>query len=407
MGNHTIKILLVSMNAYSPDKSHYYPLSLGHLSPILKDKGYHVLCLNLFNSSKENAISIYNKTLKEFKPDVIGFNCITQNRGGTYSAIKETKKFNKNILIILGGVHASVMPDQLLEKFPIDYIVKGEGENALLYLLENLGNLKSKIIFSQPSIDLNDLPIPDHSYASDWIKQNKTAHIITSRGCPAKCLFCSTSAFWGNKVRYKSVEAINEEIEMLIDRYGITDLLFHDDTFNINEDRVVKIAEKLMNKNISWKCNARVTPINKDLLSIMKRSGCVQIRFGVESTSESIMRTLGKNITKDQIYNCFELCKDAGINTFAFMIAGLPGETEETINETTEFLSKLTMSEPPAVSLPYVYPGTRLYNYCKDRNLITDDFWINEEKDYVLTENQSIDKLTKWAGKISIAPKIL
>ena len=400
-----MKILLVSMNAYVPNPEHFYPLSLGFLSPILEKNGHTVQNNSLFNMQSNEAEEIFVNTLHKFNPDIVGFNCITQNRQGTYSGIRLAKQFNKNIVVVLGGVHSTVMCDQLLENFPIDFIIKGEGEIAILELLDSLDDKENKIRVASSRVKLNTLPLPDHSYAKEWIKKHGKAHLVTSRGCPGSCIFCSTGAFWGKDIRFRSPELIVDEIEMLINDFGISDFLFHDDTFNITTQRAMNIAQEILdrNLNITWTCNARVHPVNKEMLELMKKSGCVQMRFGIETGSDKIMKTLNKHITKEQITNCFKLCNEVGIETLAFMMVGLPGETKETINETVEFMSKLVMTEKPAVSLTYLYPGTALYEYCKDKGIIDDTYWLETGDDFILEETANVHQLEGWAGLISTA----
>ena len=395
------------MNAQVPNPHHCYPLSLGFLGTVIEEEGHEVEMLSFFNMKADEAEKSLVEVLERFNPDVVGFNCITQNRCGTYKGIEMVKNYNKDTVVVLGGVHATIMCDQLLDNFPIDYIIRGEGEIAIVELLETLDN-KEKIRVGSRLVDMDSLPIADHSYAREWIEENGTAHLITSRGCPGNCIFCSSRAFWGGRVRFRSAKLVVDEIEYLMEEFGISDFLFHDDTFNFTIGRATSLSQEILdrNLNITWQCNARVHPVSKDMLLLMKQAGCTEMRFGVETGSDSIMQTLGKRITKEQIQKCFELCYEVGIDTFAFMMVGLPGETEETIQETVEFMETLTMAELPAVGLTYLYPGTVLYEICKKEGIIADDYWLEGCNDFVLTSSGSVEQLTEWAGRISVAPQI-
>jgi anaerobic magnesium-protoporphyrin IX monomethyl ester cyclase len=417
-----MKVLLLSLPAYI--KHVMFPLGIGYLVGSIKKshevKAYH---FHDMETARKEIFSIINS----FHPHIIGLTCNSFNRGSVKEIIKISKDIDKNIIIIVGGVHASYCYDQMLTQYGADVVVIGEGENTFKELcdaIENnmpLGPIKGiaykhngKVILSpppEPIRNIDDLPIPDYSYAQPFIQQLKMGFIITSRGCPVRCRFCSTSSYWGQRVRVYSPRRVVDEMEMIISRYQIKKIFFMDDTFNLGIKRVKEICTEIMDRKIKieWGCECRVTPISEEMIAHMVQAGCRHISFGVESGSEEMLKKLGKKITLSQIRNAFEItAKFSSImSTGALAMVGNPGESCKTINDSVSFFNSIPMTDPPATSILYILPGTLVYEDMKKDNHISDGWWLTNDYVPSYTLEHSFLTLCKWAKQVNKSGHII
>ncbi|MBW1744681.1 MAG: radical SAM protein, partial [Deltaproteobacteria bacterium] len=309
------------------------------------------------------------------------------NRRGGIEIAEIAKQINPDVKIVFGGVAATFLWKHFLKHFPqIDYVVIGEGEYTflkLVRLIENgqykgLGEIKGIAFRKNGKVtktkgvevikDPDELPVP--------AKYFEYQHISYSRGCPWKCAFCGSPAFWGRKIRFHSPEYFVSQLEMLYNR-GITFFYVSDDNFTVKKERVIEICKKILEKNmkITWVAISRVSYVDEEMLYWMRKAGCSQISYGVESGSEKIRALLQKDITTDEIKNAFALTHRYGIIARAYFIYGSPEETSETIQETVDLIHEIK----PLICVFYileVYPGTKLYlDYQKKFNM-TDDVWL-------------------------------
>jgi len=193
-------------------------------------------------------------------------------------------------------------------------------------------------------------------------KGKKSASVITSRGCPAKCVFCSSKVTMGHQFRPHSSEYVIKEIEHLISRYNVKHIQFVDDTFTISSERIKKICEEIIRRKIDleWHCFARVETVSEELLLLMKQAGCSTILFGIESGDESVLKNIKKGINLKKAEEVHRICRKIGINVLSSFIFGNPGETRETANKTITFALNLK----PTFALFYrlvPYPGSQAY----------------------------------------------
>ena len=219
-------------------------------------------------SARNEIHSIINAS----RPHIIGFTCTSFNRGSVKEFIKLCKAVDNNITIIVGGVHASFCYDQMISQYGADVVVLGEGENTIKDLCDTIESNSSlhsvkgiaykhngEVILSPPAESINnidELPIPDYSFAQPFIEQLNMGFLITSRGCPVRCRFCSTSSYWGQRVRMYSPSRVVDEMEMIRSRYKVKKIFFMDDTFNLGIGRVKAICAEIMNRKlkIEWGC---------------------------------------------------------------------------------------------------------------------------------------------------------
>ena len=365
--------------------------------------------------------------LKLFMPDVVGLTCSSFNRANVRKIISISKNICPDIKIIVGGVHASFCAEQVLRDYQADIVVIGEGEISLreacdslacgsslhevsgIAFLENGVFVKTAIRLAVPKLE--ELPTPDFSFAESLMASSGMGFVITSRGCPACCSFCSTSSYWGQKVRMCPPSRVVDEMEALIKRFSVKKIFFHDDTFNLGIPRVKEICQLIRDREIKieWGCSCRVTPASEDMVNDMVLAGCRHICWGVESGSASMLKSIGKKITLDQIKAAFEISAKFShvLSSGCFAMVGNPGETEKTINETIAFLNTLPMTDAPSASILYILPGTPIYEDLKCSGKINDADWVRYDGVPYYTIENSYLTLMRWKNMVQTAGKRL
>ncbi|MBF0569944.1 MAG: B12-binding domain-containing radical SAM protein [Candidatus Omnitrophica bacterium] len=258
-----------------------YPLGLAYLSASLK-KENDVTVYNYNGRPFAPSVKAFLAAVKTQKPDLVGISFNSFNRWGAFQILRRIKKIDRRIHVVLGGVHPSTMYEQMFKYFykETDFILRSEGERSFPHLcrvLERGGFLTevSGLVYkgadggivvnkaTEIIKNLDDLPLPDYSCAADEIKEKGIAYLISSRGCPANCSFCSTSAFWGQNVRMNSPERIAREVEY-VKSLGARKIFFHDDTFNLGIDRTIKVAAALKHLNIEYVVSCRDVPVSEE-----------------------------------------------------------------------------------------------------------------------------------------------
>ncbi len=380
------------------------PIGMYSVGAVLKENHYDVEILNWcrINETPEKI----NEILLEKQPDVIGFSILQANRWGGIEIAKIAKQINPKVKIVFGGVSATFLWKHFLTHFPeIDYVVIGEGEYTFLHLIrgiekkeyEHIGNIRGiafkkdgKVVRTKPAEyiqDLDQLPVP--------AKYFEYQHMSLTRGCPGKCTFCGSPKFWGHKVRFHSVDYFVEELELLYKK-GIIFFYFSDDTFSVNKKRVIEICKKILKKNlrISWNAISRVNYMSEEVLSWMRKAGCIQISYGIESGSEKIRAYLNKKITTVEIEKTFDITLKYGILSRAYFIYGSPGESKKTIQESIDLIKRI---KPLVIysSVLSLFPGTALYSEYKKKFNVSEDIWLNRIEDIKYFETDA--KLSREA----------
>jgi radical SAM superfamily enzyme YgiQ (UPF0313 family) len=308
-------------------------------------------------------------------------------------------------LIIFGGVHASFCYEDLLLKEPssIDFIIRGEGELTLLELLKELSleennfhkikglvfldKFNNQIVVTEKRsfiTDLDSLPLPARDLLpmreylhGETIFGNPMIEVMASRGCPQECIFCSSPKFWERRTRFRSVENVIDEIIFLKNHYTIKYVAFVDDGFTLRKDFIYQFCEEVIKRKIvfKWRCLARVDHVNREMLGLLKKAGCVKICYGVESGNQKILDFEKKRTSIEQIKKAFSLTHEVGIATLALMIIGHPYETEETILESINLIREISPFRFVFQCMsPYV--GTELYeNIASATGIILSNKW--------------------------------
>ncbi|MDD2308516.1 MAG: radical SAM protein [Desulfuromonadaceae bacterium] len=353
------------------------PTGLCYLHACLQEAGYDSVLANF----SAWPVARIKEELLALKPDIIGISQWTHNRHSSLELAAISRDLLPKSMIMMGGGHATFCyEDILIEGSPVDIAVLGEAESTLLELVERLASGKEwqsisgvafrrngTIVLTAPRKSLGDLdrlPLParylDRSLGVDLELQSE--FIVTTRGCPSTCYFCSSPDFWGKKVRFRSPSAIVEEIQYIRHKYGLIYFSIRDDTFTADRRRVLEFCTLLQMRevNILWNCQSRVTAIDEEMVIEMKRAGCECIQLGVESGSPRLLKQLGKNITPAQIEHACALIREIGINLSIYLISDIPGETDDDIRQTIDLVRHLRPDHGYVSPLAY-YPGTRLY----------------------------------------------
>ena len=394
-----MKILLIY--PYFLDKRiHAYdisvpPLGIYYVGAQLKENGYDVHICNWHDANRTP--DIISDTINKERPDIIGFSILHANRWGGIDIAKIAKNLNPDINIVFGGIGATFLWDHLLTHFhDIDYIVLGEGEIPFLQLVKALDTGAHDNIPFIPGIAFRHQGRPQKTNPAEPVENLdqfpnparyfQFQHVAFTRGCPGNCAFCGSPGFWGPRVRSHSPGYFVDQLELLA-RKGIHFFYFSDDTFTYKKQWVQTICQEIIHRqlHITWVAIARVNHIQSDLLGWMRKAGCIQISFGIESGSEKIRRKLNKPIKTAQIKKAFDLVKHYGIMPRAYFIYGSPGESEETIQASIDLIRIIK----PLSIITYIldiFPGTRMYQELLEQGRITDNIWQKRIEDLLYFE---------------------
>jgi len=380
----------------------YFPLGLGYLASYLRAYSNHTV--QMYEPEAQNlTYANLAEIIKANQPDIVGLTCSTANFSNALKVAKIAKE-NSKCKIILGGPHASAIPEFIIDNYLglIDIVIIGEGEQTLLELANALASGSSletikgivyksdnKIIRNEnrPFIEyLDSIPFP----ARDLIPQRlfspnifnaryrNCLTILTSRGCPYNCSFCAARIISGRRYRAHSVEYVLAEMQMLKKDYHAEQLIITDDTFTMDNERLEKICRGMIDKklNLKWLCFSQVNTVNKELLSLMKKAGCYSIGFGVESADKETLRRMGKPIDPQSAIETIGIANKLGIKTQAFYILGLPGETRKQMEETIKFAKKVN-STLVFFNMLVPFPGTRNFEHFFASIPLKDIEWEN------------------------------
>lgn len=297
--------------------------------------------------------------------------------------------------MVCGGHHSSAMPDQMLS-IGYDQVVIGEGENALISIIE--GN-KDVIVRGENNryfLGINDYPIPDYSGLP--FGGEIGISIITSRGCLFACTFCASSDFWHHSYRMRSADNVLQEIEKRI-KEGYTSWIFEDDNFTLNRTRTIEICRNLTGKYL-WQCTSRAEALDADLCAELYRAGCRKVWLGIESLSQDSLDRCNKHTTVEKMLAGIRNAHEAGIQTFSLFIVGLPGDTKKNIQITAEQIKRSAITEI-GINIAWILPGTEIYRKAKEYGF-NDQIYLESGAPYY-TYEQDIETLKLWEHQLMTA----
>lgn len=365
------------------DKVWGLPLGVGYLASVLINNDFTDLTVLDGTFQKWDECL---QRVREEKPDILGVSVQTIFADLAFNFAREIKKYRPNTLVVFGGPHPTILPEQTVSQSFVDVVCVGEGEYTMLELAREM-NLKDingilyredgQILANPPRkliANLDKLPFPAYNLFNPAYFKHGWATVLGSRGCPFNCSFCqpALSKIFSRRVRYRSSENIIEEMIELSDKYNVHGFHFIDDTFTVDKKWTTTLCEKLIEENLGfkWIASTRSDTVTPELLEIMKKAGCIQVCVGVES-GDSIIRNeiYNKNITVRQIVDCFKWIKAAGMKGYAYLMVGAPGETRKSILRSLELLDVIKPDFCQAtVTTPLL--GTNLYSYCQEKGII-------------------------------------
>jgi len=363
------------------------PLGLAYIAAALEKNGFQVEIYD--NYLLERPIEEVKSEVKKRSPEIVGITCSSLTYERSIELAKAVKEVCSSSKVIVGGPHPSYMPQTMLQHPEIDYVVIGEGEQAMVKLATAITkrqenkviakisgvalNVDGGMVKSPPEFisDLDSVRFParhllpmrmyDRALPYLTVKPVDTMSIL--RGCPYQCAYCETRELWGTACRAFSPQRVIDEIKHMVDNYGSRGIYFVGDNFTINKQRTSELCRLLRENKIDlkWTCETRADLISKELLESMKSAGCETIFFGVESGSPTIQQKLNKNIDLQEVKRTFELCREVGIRTTTSFMLGIPGETVDDMNATFKFAKSL-QADWCMFNIYIACPGSKLYD---------------------------------------------
>lgn len=423
---------LAGAGAYMP------PLGLGSLAAVLRKEGFEVKILDC-EALKLNVRQASTQILS-FQPDYVGITAVTMAIHSAAELAAVLKQQRLRAPLILGGVHLSALPEETMRLFPqFDIGVIGEGEVTIINLLKALNNHKSlkgirgiiykekngKVVKNAPQLlikNLDTLPFPAWDLFPDfqkyyqppvfWFKKLPCTSIITARGCPGRCTFCSRGV-WKSQYREYSAEYVMEMIKTLYHQYGIRDLTVYDDTFGINRRRLIKLCEMLIKEKLDlvWSCNFRVEMAKPEVLRLMKKAGCWGVAYGIESCSQRVLNFLQKGVNFKMIANALRWTKEASLETKGYIMVGTLPETSQSIKETLEKILKLDL-DLLTVNAFTPFPGSLDYERADQYGRFVRDWKLLNQHSLVFTpkglsQKQIRDYIRLITRRFYLRPHIL
>lgn len=373
------------------------PLGLAYIAANLEKRAYSVKIVDF--EVEEKGLSYW---LNKWQPKYVGISGTTHTRFESFRLASETKRFNPEIVVIYGGVHATfTASDTLIHIKDIDYIVRGEGEEILPELIDALNGKKNvdtvkgisyrtgegiKENPAAPRVEpLDGLPRPayhlldmkKYSLNMEFVHK-KGISLITSRGCLARCSFCSASRMFNHRVTVHSASRILDEIDFLFDNYGFEGVKIFDSTLTMLRSHIEGLCDEILRRKRSfpWECEIRVGTVDRPLLEKMKEAGCYYVNFGVESASQKVLNLMRKGITVEKAEELLNFCSEVGLKTKVFFSFGHIGENMGDVRKTFHFIDRYrdkitTLASGAGVR---IYPGTYLEEYARKNGLLPEDF---------------------------------
>jgi len=371
------------------------PLGIAWLGAVLEKEGHKVKILDAH--AMHMSIRQIGQWLRENAPfDIVGITGTTPLIQNVYEISSLIKAEYKNVRIILGGVHPTVMPEEALLKKTVDIVARGEGERTILdvaadlplTVIDGISYLERDTIVHNPDRelikDLNSIPFPAYHLlpmekyrpASGAAKRLPATSVLATRGCPGRCSFCYR--IFGSRLRSRSGRLVAEEVKLLQERYGIKEICFYDDTFTAIKKEVLAFCQSLhdLDIDLSWSCFSRIDTFNEDIFREMKENGCHQVMYGVETANHKILKNINKRANPETVETVIRATQKIGIEVRGAFMLGNPGETELTMEENIRFAIDL---EPDLAifNITTPFPGTEMFKWADENNFLRTKDWVD------------------------------
>jgi anaerobic magnesium-protoporphyrin IX monomethyl ester cyclase len=398
------RVLLI----YPPSRTQSHevcPEGILMVGTVLENAGYEVRLVDANSKANHKSTEEIIRLAEDWKPQIVGVTLVTPLIQPAYQLAGALK--GNGAKLIAGGPHASVLPEEALH-YGFDAVVVGEGEVTAPEAVEGLLGRRpledvSGVVFKgldgtpkrtppRPPIDnLDDLPIPARHLVNplDYGSPDNPElykNLFSSRGCPARCSYCSGSLF-GKRFRFRSARSVLNEMFHVHRTYGTTHFHFVDDAMTMDRRRIFEICHGLIKSgfNLTWNMMTRIDSVNEEILSLAARAGCTQIDYGVESGHPETLKRIHKPHTVEMVRHIVPLTKKKGIKSFVFFILGFPWEGVEAIEDSRKFMKEISpyveCFHPAVASVLVPFPGTEVYEKYKDQYGF-ENWWLSSERNY-------------------------
>jgi len=402
-------------------------MGLGYLASTLEKIGYEVKILDALVrgwsnivEKNEDAIRIglspedIKSEIAAYDPDMVGVSCqFSRNHSIYHEMVDLVKAVDPEIVTVAGGAHVTVMPEDLLSNENCDFIITGEGEEALGDFVTNYNNSGGDVkkadiqglgwknndgtITHKPRVsfetELDDIPFPAYHLmdlelyfgldVSHGLRhKTRFTPVISSRGCPAKCTFCSAEKVWGKKFRARSASNVIQELKMLKEQYDIEEIMFEDDNLTADAKRAEELFHAMIEADLGivWDTpnGTGIWTLTEELIDLMQASGCIKLNFPVESGNQRVLlKVIKKPLKLDKVERLTEHCRRIGLPYGMFFVIGMPGEKISEMWESFNFAAKCHVFSPH-ISVATPYPGTKLYQSAVENNLFGSEFSLDD-----------------------------
>lgn len=401
------------------------PLGLYYLAGVLNSGGISTAIMD-FNVQLPTRLE-FREYLQHLKPKIVGVTSYTLNFSVAQKIVEEIKRIEPRTVTVMGGVHASALTEEILRDTPaLDVIVVGEGEITFLEMcrkildgetVDNVDGLafrkdgKVKINSPRETIkNLDDLPLPNREIMS--LEKYPVASVQTSRGCPYNCIYCNINRFYGRRIRLRDPKKVVEECALLIEKYKREKIFFFGDDLTFKSDWVEEFCDEILRRHLKfvWGCLSRVDNVNLPMLRKMREAGCAEVDYGIDYGDEGILRNLGKEYSIGTVSDAVKWTKEAELFVAAFIIFNVPGESEDTMENTVNLIRKIPV-DAVEVNLLTPYPGTQLWANPEKFGMKIIDYDFNNytTKKYVIEnlsfpQNKFVPAFKQLLEKLNLVP---
>lgn len=388
---------------YKEKRKEFPPFGALYLAAVIEEISLHPKILNV-------SPNIKSLDLREF--DIVVFTIPSSATYGIIKQIRFESQYSKNAMVLVGGVHPTFYPEETLYDLKPDVVGIGEGEETIIELIQafhtrvfqNIEGIcyfvNGKATRTKPrsiNRDIDWLPLPARHLLNkdDFIMSNRLsntdlrmAHVMFTRGCPFLCRFCAAAR---TRVQFRSGLSARKELIYLKEQYNIDGFAIVDDNFIVNKKKVIEICESIQDLGLKWSALSRIDTVDQELLEVMYKSGCIEIKYGIETASYELLKSMDKNITLEKTIQTLKMTNKIGIKVKAFMIHGYPGENEQTTQETIEFINnygylieRVTLFRFVPLPGTYVYQNPQLFDL---KNTDKSENWDGDWSKYHIHHN--------------------
>jgi magnesium-protoporphyrin IX monomethyl ester (oxidative) cyclase len=423
------KVLLITPPAFGA-ATHMFrdiqpepPMGLAYIGAVLEREGIEVRIVDSLIEGFDNEqpagedlvligldFKEIESLIREYRPDMLGISCLfTRQRENAHRIAGIAKGISRDIVTVMGGAHPTVCPGLVMEDPNMDYVVLGEGELTIMDLIEHyrsgksldetdgIGYRENGRVVVKPRVrfieDLDSIPFPARHLLnmeayfglkeSHGIrKKKKYSPIITSRGCPFKCVFCTANKVWGRKFRKRSPENVISEMEHIKEKYGIEELMFEDDNVTLDPRRAERIFDLMKEKHLGFEWDTpngvAAFTLNREIIKKMVDAGCYRMNLAIESGNQfHLTNNIRKPLKLEKIPPFVDYIRELGCEPSVFIVLGVPGETEEMVWDSIRFAAELGIYSP-FFSIATPYPGSEMLEICKEKGYLKEEFTLDD-----------------------------